>query len=299
MSSRLRIRKKSTRIETPDVSTTPAQGMFQSRPFVVETHSAEKSQQQPDLKIALMRAQRYGHHLHKMQPAGLEAPTSVQQNGSPVQRKPQEQAKLIQPLKEAVLQRAPGTETTATEQEVKEGEVYFSDKKNQLAVKDGTEELVFKNSDDFKIAAGTKIKYKKYNVNQFLAKAEIIEAGERPAARDLGGEIKKTNQQRTEEVRNSRLITLDKIALIGVRRISGARKHYNDAEAVARSDQDVMNLISSNLNNVEITAVEPTKDTFKIALGGNDSIVGDIEYTDNQKKTVSRIKVFHVGPSLA
>lgn len=87
MSSRLRIRKKITRIETPDISTAPAQGMFQSRPFAVQKHSAEKSQQ-PDLKTALMRAERYGHHLHKMQPVSLSAPKLVQRklgNGQQVE----------------------------------------------------------------------------------------------------------------------------------------------------------------------------------------------------------------------
>ena len=224
----------------------------------------------------------------------------VQQNGSAVQRKPQEQAKLIQPLKEAVLQRAPGTETSATEQEVKEGEVYLSDKNNQLVVKDGTEELVFNNSEKFRIAAGTKIKYKKFNVNKYLTKAEIIQAGERPAAKDLGGEIAKTNQQRTEEVRKNKLINLEfPVTLSGKLFSSGARKHYKDTNAVARSDEDVKKLIFSNLNNVEITEVERTKDTFKINLGGINSIVGDIEYINNEKKSVSKINVFHVGPSLA
>ncbi len=99
MSSRLRIRKKSTRIETPDTSTAPAQGMFQSRPFVVQTHSAEKSQQ-PDLKTALMRAQRYGHHLHRIQPAGLEVPTAVQ-------RQRAEQDNPEQPIYTRVLKSTP------------------------------------------------------------------------------------------------------------------------------------------------------------------------------------------------
>lgn len=62
MKSRMRTHKKRTKEQTQEFSSAPAQGMFQSRPFVVQTQQAEKSQQ-PDLNTSLMRAERYGHHL--------------------------------------------------------------------------------------------------------------------------------------------------------------------------------------------------------------------------------------------
>lgn len=78
MKSRIRTHKKSTREQTPDFSTAPAQPIFQSRPFVVQSKTAEQSQQQPDLKTALRRAQRYGYDLSKMQPTGVSSATAVQ-----------------------------------------------------------------------------------------------------------------------------------------------------------------------------------------------------------------------------
>lgn len=78
MARRLRTRQKKTSIATPDYSTAPqTSGMFQSRPFVVQTQTAQKSQQ-PDLKTSLMRAQRYGHRLDKMRPVGATDPKAVQ-----------------------------------------------------------------------------------------------------------------------------------------------------------------------------------------------------------------------------
>jgi hypothetical protein len=37
-----------------------------------------KNSQQPDLKTSLAQAERYGHHLNRMQPTNIEAPTTVQ-----------------------------------------------------------------------------------------------------------------------------------------------------------------------------------------------------------------------------
>ncbi len=77
MKSRIRTHKKSTREQTPDFSSAPAQPMFQSRPFVVQTQ-ADRESQQPDLKTSLMRAERYGHHLSQMQPTGVPTHQAVQ-----------------------------------------------------------------------------------------------------------------------------------------------------------------------------------------------------------------------------
>ncbi len=83
MKSRIRTHKKRTREQTPDFSATPAQPMFQSRPFVVQTQSTQKSQQ-PDLKTSLMQAKRYGHHLSRIQPTGVSAGVVTQP--MPIQR---------------------------------------------------------------------------------------------------------------------------------------------------------------------------------------------------------------------
>lgn len=68
MSSRLHTHNQNTKVETPNLSTAQAQGMYQSRPMQVQSQTVAKSQQQPDLKTSLMRALRYGHHLSQMHP---------------------------------------------------------------------------------------------------------------------------------------------------------------------------------------------------------------------------------------
>ncbi len=77
MKSRIRTHKKRTREQTQEFSTAPAQPMFQSRPFVVQTQQAEQSQQ-PDLKTALRQAERYGHHLNRLQSVGVSSPPTKQ-----------------------------------------------------------------------------------------------------------------------------------------------------------------------------------------------------------------------------
>ncbi len=65
MKSRTHERKKKTRQQTPD-TTAQAKPMFQSRPFEVQSPKAERSHQ-PDLKTAIQRAERYGHHPNRSQ----------------------------------------------------------------------------------------------------------------------------------------------------------------------------------------------------------------------------------------
>ncbi|PHM05968.1 hypothetical protein [Nostoc sp. 'Peltigera malacea cyanobiont' DB3992] len=57
---------------TSNTAAAPTQGMFQSRPFVVQAQQAENSQQ-TNLKTSLMQADNYGHHLSKMQLATVSA----------------------------------------------------------------------------------------------------------------------------------------------------------------------------------------------------------------------------------
>jgi hypothetical protein len=103
MAKRLYTQTKDIKREKPDVSTAPAQGMFQSRPFVVQSKTAEQSQQ-PDLKTSLMRAQRYGHHLSRMQPAGVSAPKAVQPKQGNGQQIESDRSKTPQALQAATVQ---------------------------------------------------------------------------------------------------------------------------------------------------------------------------------------------------
>lgn len=70
------------------VSTALAQGMFQSRPFVVQPQTEEQSQQ-PDLKTELQRAERYGHRLDRI--ASIKPPVQAKLTiGQPGDRYEQE-----------------------------------------------------------------------------------------------------------------------------------------------------------------------------------------------------------------
>lgn len=74
---------RNTQKATSVFATAPTQGMFQSRPFVVQTQR-ENNVQQPDLKISLTQTENYGHHLSKVDSndnqatAGVPSPTVVQ-----------------------------------------------------------------------------------------------------------------------------------------------------------------------------------------------------------------------------
>lgn len=107
MASRLRTRKQKTSIVTPEYSTPPASSMFQSRPFVVQSQTAEKSQQ-PDLKTSLMRAKRYGHSLHRIQHAGVCAPKAVQPKLRMGHQVESDQAKAPQMIQAKLLVGVPG-----------------------------------------------------------------------------------------------------------------------------------------------------------------------------------------------
>ncbi|MEH2250340.1 hypothetical protein [Nostoc sp.] len=76
MKSRIRTHNKTTREQIPDTMA-QAEPMFQSRPFVVQSQSAQKLQP-PDLKTSVMRAERYGHHLSQMHSKGVYNQTGVQ-----------------------------------------------------------------------------------------------------------------------------------------------------------------------------------------------------------------------------
>jgi hypothetical protein len=83
MPLRVSTKTENTRKKTPNFSTAPAQGMFQSRPFVVQSKTA---QAQPDLKTSLMRAERYGHNLNQISVSlAKDSTTDNGQSNSPMQ----------------------------------------------------------------------------------------------------------------------------------------------------------------------------------------------------------------------
>ena len=98
MVKRLYTRAQDIKRKKPDVSTASTQPMFQSRPFVVQPQTAQQSQQ-PDLKTSLIRAQRYGHHLGRMQPTGVSASPTVQpklRNGQQVESESSKTPQMFQ-----------------------------------------------------------------------------------------------------------------------------------------------------------------------------------------------------------
>ncbi len=76
MSSRLHTPNNITTRAKPQFSTASTQGMFKSRPFVVQ--SKKDNVQQPDLKTSLIQTKNYGYHLHNMQIGGDSNATAVQ-----------------------------------------------------------------------------------------------------------------------------------------------------------------------------------------------------------------------------
>ncbi len=168
---------------------------------------------------------------------------------------------------------------------------------DKFAVRDSDEGVIRVDPGDFRIAVGTAIEYEVEKPNKFFTKAVVVSAGERPEATDIGGEMRKQNEARTSTVQSQGYFNVNKVNLIGRENVSGARKHYQDTDAVARSDKQVYGLLDAS--KIEVTVIEGLSDTFKIGLGGIYSIVGEIVYTNNKKNAVRAINVFHVGPSLA
>lgn len=70
---------KNTQKQISAFSIAPVQGMFESRPFVVQQQKGENSQQ-PHLKTSLMQAKKYGHHLSQMDVANQLPSTAIQPN---------------------------------------------------------------------------------------------------------------------------------------------------------------------------------------------------------------------------
>ena len=168
---------------------------------------------------------------------------------------------------------------------------------DKFAVRDPDEGVIRVDPGDFRIAVGTAIEYEVRKPNKFFTKAVVVSAGKRPEPTDVGGEMRKQNEARTSTVKSQGYFNVNKVNLIGKANVSGARKHYQDPDAVARSDEEAYGLLDAT--KIEVTVIEGLSDTFKIGLGGINSIVGKIIYTNNKKNEVKAINVFHVGPSLA
>ena len=87
MSSKVSSKMRNSKKETSGFSNGSDARMFQSRPFVVQSKTAENLQKQ-DLKKSLMRAERYGHHLSQIDSTNESVPTATQpklEMGQPVQ----------------------------------------------------------------------------------------------------------------------------------------------------------------------------------------------------------------------
>lgn len=174
-------------------------------------------------------------------------------------------------------------------------------KGDKFSVEDPDVGLLQIDAGDHKVAIGQEVEYEVVEVNKYLTKAVVTSVQERPAAKSVDADIKRENDARTSVVRG--IFASGRVELVGNRGTrgqppTGAFKHYGDRAAVARSDRDVRELIAKNVRSVVVTSVGPSTDTFKIPLGGNDSIVGDIHYASD-KTRITKITVFHVGPSLA
>ncbi|MEH2364297.1 hypothetical protein [Nostoc sp.] len=77
MNTEERNHKKNQQMQqTSAFSHVPAQGMFESRPFAVQ--SKNNNSEQPNLKTSLIQAEKYGHHLSKINLTNQSAPTAVQ-----------------------------------------------------------------------------------------------------------------------------------------------------------------------------------------------------------------------------
>ncbi|MDI1434059.1 hypothetical protein [Polyangium sorediatum] len=164
--------------------------------------------------------------------------------------------------------------------------------------------MLFPTGTSFSLAEGTEITYK-IVTTKYRTVAEVITAGKRPPATDVGGEMRTENEARRKLVVEKKLGS-SKVKLRGQKsdakgEPTGAYKHYADADAVAKNDEDVYKLIKERWQDLTITEVNTDSDTFKIPLNlvpkDNRSIVGDIIYADKDKKIVQEIVVFHVGPS--
>jgi hypothetical protein len=95
-------KKKNARIQTPDVSTAPASGMFESRPFVPQP----TTQSPLDLNDALMQSQRYGHNLSQIHSAIPSTPIQPKVGlGQPLQHQKVTPASGGSPLPKPVLQK--------------------------------------------------------------------------------------------------------------------------------------------------------------------------------------------------
>lgn len=108
MESKPHIYGQSGKQKTPIASTELGQPMFQSRPFVVQSETNNKSTQQPDLITQLKQVARYGHRLSQTQPFGVSVPTTVQpQLREQKGMEPAQAQAAHQPVQTKVVEEAP------------------------------------------------------------------------------------------------------------------------------------------------------------------------------------------------
>lgn len=105
MSSKLYTsKKKNARIQTPDLSTAPASGLFEPRPFEPQQEATQQSQ--PDINTDLTQSQHYGHNLSRMHSAIPSTPIQPKIGlGQPLQHQKITPANGGSPLPKPVLQK--------------------------------------------------------------------------------------------------------------------------------------------------------------------------------------------------
>ncbi|MBB1487174.1 hypothetical protein [Oceanospirillum sediminis] len=160
--------------------------------------------------------------------------------------------------------------------------------------------LKIKNETGVNFNRGTKVNYQLYehpNMKELFF-ARLVSAGN--LLPDDGAQQKRIDALSNRKTEVAKLNLVKKIELIGKLNALGARKHYSDRKAIARNDRDLNALIRQRLglHDFSITKINATSDEFSIPLGGLMSVVGEIEYSDNLKTSVNKIKVWHAGPSM-
>jgi hypothetical protein len=156
---------------------------------------------------------------------------------------------------------------------------------------------------NFRINVGTKVCYRLSEHPHKMMKgtffAELVSVGERTPDEGLQGKREIVYKQREKIIQT---LNLNKqIEIIGKSGFSptGARKHYQDHDAIVTCDNDLETCIIQKLGSGDFYIYEASSetDTFCIRMGGKMSILGDIIYTDKTKQSIRKIQTWHAGPS--
>lgn len=173
---------------------------------------------------------------------------------------------------------------------------------NGFRLSHNNERLNAANPQQLQISVGTTVNYivKPHPMMSSILTAEIISTGE--LVTNEGAQQQRELDRANRRSAILQLNLIKPITLIGNINSSGARKHYQDTEAIARNDNALKDLIDDELGkgNFTITAIG-NKDKFNINLGQDSegtrlSIVGEFIYTNSSKSVVHHLRVWHAGP---